>query len=41
MQEGFLGFMDPMDWNFVIGAFGVYYMHGGDWTHSSEELIRA
>ena len=38
MQEGFLGFMDPMDWDFVVGDFGVYYMHGGDWTHSSEEL---
>jgi len=38
MQEGFLGFMDPANYSFIGGTFGVYSMHGGDWFHSSEEL---
>jgi len=38
MQEGFLGFMDPANYSFIGGAFGVYSMHGGDWYHSNEEL---
>ncbi len=38
MQEGFLGFMDPANYGFIGGAFGVYHMHGGDWRHSNEEL---
>jgi hypothetical protein len=38
MQEGFLGFMDPARYSFATGAFGVYFMHGGDWFHSAGEL---
>jgi CubicO group peptidase (beta-lactamase class C family) len=38
MQEEFLGFMDPANYSFITGAFGVYSMHGGDWFHSGREL---
>ena len=38
MQEGFLGFMDPANYGFIGGTFGVYSMHGGDWFHSSGDL---
>ena len=38
MQEGFLGFMDPANYGFIGGTFGVYSMHGGDWFHSPGEL---
>lgn len=38
MQEGFLGFMDPANYSFIGGTFGVYSMHGGDWFHGSGEL---
>ena len=31
MFDGFLGLMDPEDWSYPTGAFGVYQMHGGDW----------
>jgi D-alanyl-D-alanine carboxypeptidase len=38
MQELFLGFMDPANYDWINGAFGVYSMHGGDWTHDAGEL---
>lgn len=38
MQEQFLGFMDPANYGFIGGTFGVYSMHGGDWFHSAGEL---
>ncbi len=34
MFDGFLGLMDPTDWSYPTGAFGVYQMHGGDWNHN-------
>ncbi|MGH7790260.1 MAG: serine hydrolase, partial [Candidatus Binatia bacterium] len=38
MQEDFLGFMDPANYSFIGGTFGVYSMHGGDWRHGGREL---
>jgi CubicO group peptidase (beta-lactamase class C family) len=38
MQEGFLGFMDPANYGFIGGTYGVYSMHGGDWFHGAGEL---
>ena len=38
MFDGFLGLMDPEDWDMVTGAFGVYQMHGGDWDHGAGHL---
>ncbi len=38
MFDGFLGLMDPQDWSYPTGAFGVYQMHGGDWNHAGGEL---
>lgn len=38
MQEGFLGFNDPKNYSWGDGAFGVYYVHGGDWMHGSGQL---
>jgi hypothetical protein len=38
MQQGFLGFMDPANYGFIDGAFGVYSMHGGDWMHGPGQL---
>ncbi|MEM7719978.1 MAG: serine hydrolase [Pseudomonadota bacterium] len=39
MQRDFLGFNDPANgFTFATGAFGVYYMHGGDWFGSFGEM---
>src|SRR5262249_2793352 len=38
MQEEFLGFMDPVNYAWINGVFGVYSTHGGDWFHSGHEL---
>ena len=35
MQEDFLGYSETTS---ASGAFGVYYMHGGDWNHNPGEL---
>ncbi len=37
MRENFYGFMDPANYGFIGGDFGVYSMHGGDWRHSGYE----
>lgn len=40
MQDDFLGLMGPGDYSGNLGAvgdFGVYYMHGGDWIHTTGE----
>jgi len=37
MESGFLGYMDPLNYGWIGGDFGTYYMHGGDWFHSSGE----
>jgi len=34
MFDGFLGLMDPAYYGYPSGAFGVYQMHGGDWSHN-------
>lgn len=37
MEDAFLGYMDPAEYGWIGGDFGVYYMHGGDWLHGSGE----
>lgn len=37
MRENFYGFMDPANYGFIGGDFGVYSMHGGDWLHGGRE----
>eukprot|EP00039_Didymoeca_costata_P008900 m.118459 g.118459 ORF g.118459 m.118459 type:complete len:911 (+) comp14277_c1_seq21:245-2977(+) len=37
MQNGFLGFMDPVDWGWVDAFGGVPYVHGGDWFNGPNE----
>jgi CubicO group peptidase (beta-lactamase class C family) len=34
MKAGYLGFMNPAQYGFAQGAFGVYFGHGGDWDHT-------
>lgn len=34
MKAGYLGFMNPAQYGFAQGAFGVYHGHGGDWDHT-------
>jgi CubicO group peptidase (beta-lactamase class C family) len=34
MKSGYLGFMNPAQYGFAQGAFGVYFGHGGDWDHT-------
>lgn len=43
MEQDFLGYMDPANYGgslggAINGAFGVNYMHGGDWGHGGDEL---
>lgn len=38
MQEGFLGFNDPMNYSRGDGVFGVYYVHGGECMRGSGQL---
>ena len=34
MKTGFLGFMNPTDYDYAQGVFGTYHTHGGDWDHT-------
>lgn len=34
MKSGYLGLMDPANFGFAQGTFGVYHGHGGDWDHT-------
>jgi hypothetical protein len=33
MKAGYLGLMDPANFGWAQGTFGVYHGHGGDWDH--------
>ncbi|MCP5284701.1 MAG: serine hydrolase [Burkholderiaceae bacterium] len=34
MKAGFLGFMNPVNYDYAQGVFGTYHGHGGDWDHT-------
>ena len=34
MKAKYLGFMNPANYSFAQGDFGVYHGHGGDWDHT-------
>jgi CubicO group peptidase (beta-lactamase class C family) len=34
MKTGFLGFMNPAEYDYAQGVFGTYHGHGGDWDHT-------
>jgi CubicO group peptidase (beta-lactamase class C family) len=34
MKSGFLGFMNPTNYDYAQGSFGTYHTHGGDWDHT-------
>ena len=38
MRSQYLGLMDPANYGFAQGVFGVYQGHGGDWDHGSDGL---
>lgn len=38
MRNHHLGLMDPAQFGFAQGTFGVYHGHGGDWDHGSDGL---
>ena len=38
MEDGFLGFGDPVRRSYATGDFGTYYMHGGDWNHGGRQV---
>ena len=37
MDAHFLGWLDPTQFTWSTGAFGLYHNHGGDWFHSPGE----